>query len=125
MDQLHKGPTEGKSMRPWCARKSGWLCVNMMFCALMTRGALLGNTLLLEETQHSSLWAAVTLHIKCSDNITKLWVRLLLNLAEHQHIESTAPTVAERQALAVLADGTLKHQFVVGVRDEWVRHELR
>ena len=35
------------------------------------------------------------------------------------------PTVAERQALAVLADGALKHQFVVGVRDKWVRHELR
>ena len=42
----------------------------------------------------------------------------------HQRIESTAPTVAERQALAVLADGALKHQFVIGVRDEWVRHEL-
>ena len=33
--------------------------------------------------------------------------------------------MAERQALAVLADGALKHQLVVGVRDEWVRHELR
>ena len=32
--------------------------------------------------------------------------------------------MAERQALAVLSDGALKHQFVVGVRDEWVRHEL-
>ena len=42
-----------------------------------------------------------------------------------QRIESTAPTVAERQALAVLADGALKHQFVIGVRDKWVRHELR
>ena len=29
------------------ARKAGWLCVNMRFCALMTRGALLGNTLLI------------------------------------------------------------------------------
>ena len=27
------------------ARKSGCLCVNMRFCALMPRGALLGNTL--------------------------------------------------------------------------------
>ena len=27
--------------------------------------------------------------------------------------------------MAVLGDGALKHQFVVGVRDEWVRHELR
>ena len=43
----------------------------------------------------------------------------------HQRIGSAAPTVAERQALAVLADGALKHQFVVGIRDEWVRHELR
>ena len=43
----------------------------------------------------------------------------------HQLIESVAPTAAESQALAVLSDGALKHQFVVGVRDEWVRHELR
>ena len=43
----------------------------------------------------------------------------------HQRIEGAAPTVAERQALAVLGDGALKHQFVVGVQDEWVRHELR
>ena len=43
----------------------------------------------------------------------------------HQRIEGAAPTVAERQALAVLADAALKHQFVVGVRDEWARHELR
>ena len=49
--------------------------------------------------------------------------RALIRL--HQRIESAAPTVAERQALAVLGDGALKHQFVVGVRDEWVRHELR
>ena len=37
-----------------------------------------------------------------------------------QRIEGAAPTVAERQALAVLGDGALKHQFVVGVREEWV-----
>ena len=43
----------------------------------------------------------------------------------HQRIEGAAPTVAERHALAFLADAALKHQFVVGVRDEWVRHELR
>ena len=49
--------------------------------------------------------------------------RALIRL--HQRIEGVAPTVAERQALAVLGDGALKHQFVVGVRDEWVRHELR
>ena len=49
--------------------------------------------------------------------------RALIRL--HQRIESAAPTVAERQALTVLGDGALKHQFVVGVRHEWVRHELR
>ena len=43
----------------------------------------------------------------------------------HQRIESAAPTVAESQALAVLGDGPLKHQFVVGVRDEWVRYDMR
>ena len=26
---------------------------------------------------------------------------------------------------AIATDGPLKHQFVVGVRDDWVRHELR
>ena len=49
--------------------------------------------------------------------------RVLIRL--HQRIESAAPTIAERHALAVLADGALKHQFVVGVRAEWVRDELR
>ena len=43
----------------------------------------------------------------------------------HQRIEGSPYTVAERHALAVLGDGALKHQFVVGVRAEWVRHELR
>ena len=58
---------------------------------------------------------------------------LVETLAEHsralirlyQRIEGAAPTMAERQTMAVLGDGALKHQFVVGVRDEWVRHELR
>ena len=49
--------------------------------------------------------------------------RALIRL--HQRIEGAAPTMAERQALVVLGDGALKHQFVVGVRDGWVRHELR
>ena len=49
--------------------------------------------------------------------------RALIRL--HQRIEGAPPTVAERQALVVLADAALKHQFVVRVRDEWVRHELR
>ena len=42
----------------------------------------------------------------------------------YQRIEGAAPTVAQRQALAVLGDDALRHQFVVGVRDEWVRREL-
>ena len=49
--------------------------------------------------------------------------RALIRL--HQRIEGAAPTMAECQALVVLGDGALKHQFVVGVRDGWVRHELR
>ena len=49
--------------------------------------------------------------------------RALIRL--HQRIEGAATTVAERQALTVLGDGAIKHQFVVGVRDEWLRHELR
>ena len=49
--------------------------------------------------------------------------RALIRL--HQRIEGAAPTIAERQALTVLGDGAIKHQFVVGVRDEWLRHELR
>ena len=42
-----------------------------------------------------------------------------------QRIEGAPPTVAERQALTVVGDGALKYQFVVGVRGELVRHELR
>ena len=49
--------------------------------------------------------------------------RALIRL--HQRIEGAASTVTERQALAVLGDGALKHQFVVGVRKDWVRRELR
>ena len=51
------------------------------------------------------------------------FIRALIRL--HQRIEGAAPTVAERQALTDLGDGAIKHQFVVGVRDEWVRNELR
>ena len=43
--------------------------------------------------------------------------RALIRL--HQRIEGAEPTMAERQARAVLGDGALKHMFVVGVRDEW------
>ena len=49
--------------------------------------------------------------------------RALIRL--HQRIEGAAPTVAERQALAVIGDAVLKHQFVVGVREKCMRHELR
>ena len=45
--------------------------------------------------------------------------RVLIRL--YQCIEGAAPTVTKRQARIVLGDGALKHQFVVGVRDEWVR----
>ena len=51
------------------------------------------------------------------------YIRALIRL--HQRIEGAAPTMAECQALAVLGDGAPKHRFVVGVRDGWVRHDLR
>ena len=46
-------------------------------------------------------------------------------IRQHKRIEGAAYTVAEHQALEILSDGALKHQFVNDVRDEWVRHELR
>ena len=46
-------------MRPK-ARKSGCLCVNMRFYALMTRGALLGNTLLKETNKVSLIFEKVS-----------------------------------------------------------------
>ena len=49
--------------------------------------------------------------------------RVLIRL--YQRIEGAAPTVAQLQALAVLGDDALRQQFVVGVREEWVRRELR
>ena len=49
--------------------------------------------------------------------------RVLIRL--YKRIEGAASTVAKRQALALLGDDALRHQFVVGVRDEWVRRELR
>ena len=42
--------------------------------------------------------------------------RVLIRL--YQRIEGAAPTVAQRQALVLLGDDALRHQFVVGVRDE-------
>ena len=71
----------------------------------------------------TSLYAEFYSRVQSVGETLAEFSRALIRL--HQRIESAAPTVAERQALAVLGDGALKHQFVVGVRDEWVRHELR
>ena len=71
----------------------------------------------------TSLYAEFYSRVQSVGETLAEFCRALIRL--HQRIESAAPTVAERQALAVLGDGALKHQFVVGVRDEWVRHELR
>ena len=71
----------------------------------------------------TSLYAEFYSRVKSVGETLAEFSRALIRL--HQRIEGAAPTVAERQALAVLGDGALKHQFVVGVRDEWVRHDLR
>ena len=71
----------------------------------------------------TSLYAEFYSRVQSVGETLAEFSRALIRL--HQRIESAAPTVAERQALAVLGDGALKHQFVVGVRDECVRHELR
>ena len=71
----------------------------------------------------TSLYAEFYSRVQSVGETLAEFSRALIRL--HQRIESAAPTVAERQALAILGDGALKHQFVVGVRDEWVRHELR
>ena len=71
----------------------------------------------------TSLYAEFYSRIQSLGDTLAEYSRAIIGL--HQRIEGVAPTDAERQALAVLGDGALKHQFVVGVRDEWVRHELR
>ena len=71
----------------------------------------------------TSLYAEFYSRVQSVGETLAEFSRALIRL--HQRIESAAPTAAERQALAVLDDGALKLQFVVGVRDEWVRHELR
>ena len=71
----------------------------------------------------TSLYAEFYSRMQSEGETLAEYSRALIRL--HQRIEGAAPTVAERQALAVLADGALKHQVVVGVRDEWVQHELR
>ena len=71
----------------------------------------------------TSLYAEFYSRMQSEGETLAEYSRALIQL--HQRIEGAAPTMAERQALAVLGDGALKHQFVVGVRDGWVRHELR
>ena len=71
----------------------------------------------------TSLYAEFYTRMQSVHETLAEYSRSLIRL--HQLIESVAATAAESQALAVLSDGALKHQFVVGVRDEWVRHELR
>ena len=71
----------------------------------------------------TSLYAEFYSRMQSEGETLAEYSRALIRL--HQRIEGTAPTMADRQALAVLADGALKHQVVVGVRDEWVRDELR
>ena len=71
----------------------------------------------------TSLYAEFYSRIQSVGETLAEFSRSLIRL--HQRIEGAGPTVAERQALEVLGDGTMKHQFVVGVRDEWVQHELR
>ena len=71
----------------------------------------------------TSLYAEFFSRMQSEGETLAEYSRALIRL--QQRIEGAAPTMAERQALAVLGDGALKHQFVVGVRDGWVRHELR
>ena len=71
----------------------------------------------------TSLYAEFYTRMQSVHETLAEYSRSLIRL--HQLIESVAPTAVESQGLAVLSDGALKHQFVVGVRDEWVRHELR
>ena len=71
----------------------------------------------------TSLYAEFYTRMQSVHETLAEYSRSLIRL--HQLIESVAATAAESQALAVLSDGALKHQFVVGVRDEWVRHEVR
>ena len=71
----------------------------------------------------ASLYAEFYSRMQSEGETLAEYGRALIRL--HQRIEGAAPTMAERQALAVPGDGALNHQFVVGVRDGWVRHQLR
>ena len=69
----------------------------------------------------TSLQAEFYARMQSVDETLAEYSRALIRL--YQRIEGAAPTVTERQDLAVLE--VEKHQFVVGVRKEWVRRELR
>ena len=71
----------------------------------------------------TSLYAEFYSRVQSVGETLAEFSRALIRL--HQRIESAAPTLAELQTVAVRGDGSLKYQFVAGVRDEWVRHELR
>ena len=64
----------------------------------------------------TSLYAKFYSRVQSEGETVPGYSRALTRL--HQRIEGTAPTIAERQALTVLAYGALKHHFVVGIRDE-------
>ena len=71
----------------------------------------------------ASLYAEFYSRMLSVRNTVAEYSRALIRL--HQRTEGAAPMVAQRQALAVIGDGALKHLFVVGDRDEWERHDLR
>ena len=71
----------------------------------------------------TSLYAEFYSRMQLVEETLAEYSRALIRL--HQRIAGAEPTMAERQALAVHGHGALKHQFVIGVRDESVRHELR
>ena len=61
----------------------------------------------------TSLQAEIYSRVQSMGETVAEYSRAIIRL--HQRIEGAAPTVAERQALAVLGDRALKHQFVVGL----------
>ena len=95
-------PVEVGTSGPWCLCYGEclgrWETVTSLYAAFYSRMQLVGETLA---------------------GYSRALVRL------HQRIEGAAPTMAERQALAVLGDGAPKHPFVIGVSDGWVRYDLR
>ena len=61
--------------------------------------------------------------MESDDETLAEYSRVIIRL--YQRIEGAAPTVAKRQALAVFGDSALKHEFAVGVLEEWVRRGPR